>query len=96
MTYRLTREEQETVIGCSAADREWDVCTADPRFARYLRRQGYEPEPDFQFHDCVFCRIPFRKLRISKKAGLTAERRARLASQLKMTPRNRGAAATKS
>jgi len=28
--YKLTKAEQETVIGCSAADSEWNVCTADP------------------------------------------------------------------
>jgi hypothetical protein len=94
-TYRLTKEEQETVIRSSAADQEWDVCTADPRVIRYLKRQGYEPEPDYQLRDHLSCRIPYRKLRISKKAGLTAEQKARLAIQLKMTPRNREAAAVK-
>ena len=93
---RLTKEEQETVIRCSAADQEWDVCTADPRFIRYLKRQGYEPEPDYQLGDYLSCRIPYRKRRISKKSGLTAEKKARLAIQLKMTPRNREAATAKS
>ena len=95
-TYRLTKEEQETVIRCSAADRERGACTADPRFIRYLKRQGYEPEPDYQLGDYLSCRIPYRKLRISKKAGLTAEQKARLAIQLKMVSRNRDAATAKS
>ena len=94
-TYRLTKAEQETVIRCSAADQDWDICTADPRFVRYLKRQGYEPAPDYQGRDYLSCRIPYRKLRLSKKAGLTAEQRARLAIQLKMTPRNREVAAAK-
>jgi len=94
-TYRLTKEEQETVIRCSAADQEWDVCTADPRFIRYLKRQGYEPEPDYQLGDYLSCRVPFRRLRIRRLEGLTAEQRARLAIRLKTVPRNRGAAAVK-
>ena len=94
--YKLTKAEQETVIRCSAADQEWDVCTADPRFIRYLKRQGYQPEPDYQGRDYLSCRIPYRKLRISKKAGLTAEQKARLAIQLKMVSRNSDAATAKS
>jgi hypothetical protein len=95
-TYRLTKAEQETVIRSSAANQEWDVCTADPRFIRYLKRQGYEPGPDHQLRDHLSCRVPFRRLRISKKVVLTDEKRAQLAIQLKMTPRNRGAVAAKS
>lgn len=95
-TYRLARGEQDTVIGGSAADQEWDVCTANPRFIRYLKRQGYEPAPDYQLGDHLSCRISYRRLRISKKAGLTAEQKARLAFQLKMVSRNRDAATAKS
>ena len=94
-TYRLTKAEQETVIRCSAADQDWDICTADPRFVRYLKRQGYEPAPDYQFGGHMSCRVPFRKLRFGKREGATAEQRARLAIQLKMTPRNREVAAAK-
>ena len=95
-TYRLTKEEQETVIRSSAADQEWDVCTADPRFIRYLKRQGYEPGPDHQFPDHMSCKVPFRKLRIRRIAELRADQKARLAFQLKTTPRNRESAEVKS
>ncbi len=94
--YKLTKAEQETVIGCSAADSEWDVCTADPRFIRYLKRQGYEPGPDHQFPGHMSCKVPFRKLRIRRIAELKADQKARLAFRLKTTPRNRESAEVKS
>ena len=95
-TYRLTKAEQETVIRCSAADQEFDVCTADPKVIRYLRRQGYHPEPDYQFPDHMSCKVPFRKLRIRRIAELKADQKARLAFRLKTTPRNRESAEVKS
>ncbi len=85
---RLTREEQETIIVCSAADSEWIISTADPRFVRYLERQGYEPELDGQFSGCVGCRVPFRKVRIRKRRDLRPERKAELAKRFKTTPKN--------
>ena len=62
--HKLTKEEQESVVRCSAADQEWDVVTADPRFIRYLRKRGWTPEPDYQFHTHLACRIPYAKLRV--------------------------------
>ncbi len=62
--HKLTKEEQETVIGPCAADQEWDVVTADPRFIRYLRRRGWTLEPDCQFPTHLACRLPFTKLRV--------------------------------
>ena len=65
---KLTREEQETVIHSSAADKEWDVCTADPRFIRYLMKQGYVPESDHQFSDPYMAfTVPFNRLRLLKR-----------------------------
>jgi hypothetical protein len=96
MTYRLTKEEQETVIRCSAADQEWDVCTVDPRFIRHLNRQGYHPEPDYQFPDHMSCKVLFRKLRIRRISELKADQKARLAFRLKTRPRNRESAEAKS
>ena len=49
MPHRLSLEEQETIIRCSAADSEWDICTADSRIISKLKRSGYEPKPDHQF-----------------------------------------------
>jgi len=66
-TIKLTREELETVIRSSAADKEWDVCTADPRFIRYLMKQGYAPEPDHQLSDPYMAfTVPFNRLRLLK------------------------------
>ena len=65
---KLTREEQETVIRSSAADQQWDVCSADPRFIRYLMRQGYAPEPDHQFSDPYMAfKLPYNRLRVLKR-----------------------------
>jgi hypothetical protein len=61
---RLTKEEQETGIRSSAADQEWDVCTADPRMIRYLTRRGWTLQPDYQDSTFLFCRLPFAKLRV--------------------------------
>jgi len=78
--YKLTKSEQETVIRSSAADQEWDVCTADPRFIRYLKRQGYEPVPDRQCTDYFSCRVPSTKVRIRKREIETSvERKVGLA-----------------
>jgi hypothetical protein len=65
--YKLTREEQETVINCSAADREWTVLTSDPRIIRKLERQGYRTidaakNPwGYQSYRVPFGRISIRK-----------------------------------
>ncbi len=61
---KLSKAEQETVIGCSAADSEWDLVTADPRFIRYLRKRGWTLEPDRQFPTHLSCRFPYGKLRV--------------------------------
>lgn len=66
--YKLTREEQETIFRTSAADKEWDICTADPRFIRYLIKQGYAPEADNQFsHPYMAFTVPFNRLRLLKR-----------------------------
>ncbi len=66
--HKLTREERETIIRCSAADQEWDVCTADPRIIRYLIRQRYVPEPDQQLSEpYVVFTVQFSRLRFLKR-----------------------------
>ena len=87
--YKLTREEQETVIRSSSADSEWDVVSADPRFIRYLKRQGFTLEVDYQLSDHLSCKVPFRNLRVSKRRNLTDEQKARMANRLKSVSRNR-------
>ena len=63
----LTRDEQETIIRSSAADSEWDICTADPRIIRYLVKRGFKPSPDHQFSaPYQKFTVPFKKLRFSK------------------------------
>ncbi len=80
----LTREEQETVIRCSAADQEWDICTADPRMIHHLEKQGYSSVPDHQLSDpYVAFRIPFRSLRARK-----AEKRKLSLAELERRRRN--------
>jgi len=93
---RLTREEQETVIRSSAADSEWDICSADPKFIRYLKRQGYEPVPDHQLSDYLSCKVPISKVRLAKRdAKLTAKQRAVLARGVKFNKENRRSARDK-
>jgi hypothetical protein len=77
MAYALTREEQETVIRCSAADHSWDVVTADGRMKTKLRRAGYEGKPDHQL-SAPFEKfeIPFNALSIRSQKGLEAHRAA--------------------
>jgi hypothetical protein len=81
---KLAREEQETTIRASAADEEWEICSADPRFIRYLKRQGYEPVSDNQLSGFVRFQVPFKKLRIRKREiKVTDEQRAGLAKRTK-------------
>jgi hypothetical protein len=58
----LTREEQETIIRSSAADQEWDICTADPRIIRKLEKRGYQKEDRRNPTPYVSFRIPFKRL----------------------------------
>ncbi len=92
----LTREEQETVIRASAADQDWNIWTCDPRFIRYLKRQGYESQVDYQSRDAVSYRIPFRKLRIARKELRRSSRQlATLAWKRPECPEKSGSAAIK-
>ena len=44
MDYKLTKQEQETIIRTSAADKEWEIISADPRTIRRMEKQGYKPD----------------------------------------------------
>jgi hypothetical protein len=62
--------ERETIIRSPTADQEWDICTADPRTICCLIRQGYALDSDCQLsHPFIQVKIPFEKLRITKRDG---------------------------
>jgi len=65
--YKLTREEQETIIGGNAASQTWNVCTADPRIIRRMERQGYKPETRANPWGYVSFTVPFDRVRIAKR-----------------------------
>jgi hypothetical protein len=64
--YRLTREEQETVILGNAAGKTWDICTADPRMIRRLEKQGYKPDDRPNFWGYVSFTLPLDRVKIAK------------------------------
>jgi hypothetical protein len=43
---KLANEEKETIFRCSAADREWDIVSADLRIINKLKKRGYIPMQD--------------------------------------------------
>ena len=57
----LSMEERETVIRKSAADKIWDIVTADPAVIRYLEKRGYVSNRDSQFSD------PYRHFEVESK-----------------------------
>ena len=90
---KLTREEQETIIRANALDQEWDVFTEDPRMIRYLTKQGYKLEHDYQISDGWMCMVPFRKLRISRReVKRSAKQIATSAKLAKLTGKRRSSA----
>jgi hypothetical protein len=64
--YKLTREEQETVIGGNAASQEWDIRTADPRIIRRMEKQGFKPDQRENPWGYVSFTVPFDKVKIAK------------------------------
>jgi hypothetical protein len=70
--YKLTREEQETVINCSAVDREWTVITSDPRIIRKLERQGYKTVDSKSPWGYRSFRVPFSRISIRKRESATS------------------------
>jgi hypothetical protein len=40
--YKLSAEEKETVIRSSAADKQWDVMSADSRIINKLTKKGFK------------------------------------------------------
>jgi hypothetical protein len=68
--YKLSREEQETVIRGNAASQEWEIVTADPRIIRRMAKQGYQPAERTNPWGYVSFTVPLDRVRI-----LNAEKR---------------------
>ena len=64
--YKLTREEQETIIRGNAASKEWEIVTADPRTIRRMERQGYKPDDRPDPWGYVSFTLPFDRIAIRK------------------------------
>ncbi len=80
----LTREEMETVIRCSAADKVWDIVTADPRVKTRLRRAGYEGKPDHQLSaPYEKFEVPFKLVRFGSVKAAEARRERALKNPIK-------------
>ncbi len=67
VTYRLSREEQETVINGNVASQTWDLITADPRIIRRMEKQGYTPDQRQNPWGFVSFPVPFDRLRILRR-----------------------------
>jgi hypothetical protein len=62
--YRLSREEQETIITGNATTKEWDILTSDLRIIRRMERQGYKPDGRKNPWAYFSYTIPFNKIAI--------------------------------
>src|SRR4030095_2177668 len=72
---KLTQEERETIIRASAADRTWDIITADPRVTRRLQKKGYKPDDRKNPWGYVSFTVPFDRVKFlkAKKRKLSRE-----------------------
>jgi len=64
--YKLSREEQETIIRGNAASHEWEVVTADPKQVRRMARQGYKPDPRTNPWGYVSFKVPYDRVRVMR------------------------------
>ncbi len=64
--YKLTREEQETIIRTSAADQTWEIVTADPRIIRKMAKQGYQPDARENPWGYVSFTVPYSRVKIMR------------------------------
>jgi len=85
---KLTNAERETVIRCSAIDKEWEVVTADDRIIRRLKKRGYKVEADKQMgNPYVKATVPFGRVSIlGKRAVESVVSEAFLASRRPKRP----------
>ena len=66
MDYKLTKQEQETIIRGSAANNTWEIVTADPRTIRRMEKQGYKPDDRPNPWGYVSYTVPFNRIAIRK------------------------------
>ena len=59
----LSKEEQETIIRSSVADKTWDICTADPRIINKLKKRGYAPNGNKTPFGYISFEIDFDRVR---------------------------------
>ncbi len=65
---KLSQDEIETVIRCSAADKTWNIVTADPRVKLRLKRRGHVGNPDHQLSEPYErYTLPFDMVRFGRK-----------------------------
>jgi hypothetical protein len=64
--YKLTREEQETVIRGNAASQAWEIIAADPRIIRKMEKQGYKPDGRRNPWGFFSFTVPFDRVKIAK------------------------------
>ena len=64
--YKLTLQEQETIINGNSASKEWDILTSDSRIIRRMDRQGFKPDGRSNPWGYVSYTIPFDKISILK------------------------------
>jgi len=62
--YKLSREEQETVIRGNAASHEWEIVTADPKIIRLMARRGYQQDQRENPWGYVSFIIPFDRVKV--------------------------------
>lgn len=62
----LTREEQETVILGNAANRIWEIVTADPKMIRRFKKQEYKPDDRPNPCEYVSLTLPLDRVKIAK------------------------------
>ena len=61
---KLSKEERETIVRCSAVESHWEISTADPKYIRRYDKLGYElvkDEGDYSFY-----RVPLRCVRFGR------------------------------
>ena len=69
----LSRMEQETLCRTSAADKEWDFYTRDPKFRRRMEKRGWPIQADHQ--GLWSCKIPLKAIIIRSKDSMNRPKR---------------------
>ena len=87
-TYKLTQEEQETIIRGCAGKQEWIIYTADPRIIRKFKKLGYKVDQEDQYGG-IWVTVPFRVVRFGRleKRIMSEDQKAKIRHRLKLIPR---------